>query len=127
MGIMVRGLLHGFGTLEGVRTVSDASRSPLLVLTLLGCTARSDSSEKPTDGSGRVLGVFWALSGTGALDRLLGAMGAGAKRPEVTEMLGGASEPRRLLENVFGSAFGAFCANSEGAVGPRASTVDAGA
>ena len=113
--------------LGGVWTDSDAPRSPLLVLTSLGCSVRSDSSEKPTAGSERVCGISCALAGTGVLGGLLGTMGTVAERPGATRTLVGVSELLILLENAFGSAFGAFCAMSEGPVGPRAFTVDAGA
>ena len=120
-------VLHGFGVLGVVWLDSDALRSPLLVLTLLGGSVRSASPEKLTAGSERVWGISCALVRPRVFGELLGKLGAGAERPGVTRTLGEASESRRLLENAFGSAFGAFCVTSEGAVGPQTSTVDAGA
>ena len=125
MRVTSRGVLHDVGMLGGVWTLSDALRSPLLVLTLLGCSVCSDSPEKPTAGSECVQGSSWMLAEMGVLGVLLGTIGTVAERPRVMRTLGDASESRRLLENAFGSAFGAFCAISEGTVGPRASTVDA--
>ena len=127
MRVTSRGVLHDVGMLGGVWTDSDAPRSPLLASAVQGSSARSDSSEKPPAGSERVCGISCALAGTGVLGGLLGTMGTVAERPGAVRTLVGVSELLRLLEDEFGSSFGAFCAISEGAVGPRASTVDAGA
>ena len=64
--------------------------------------------------------------GMGVFGGLLGTMGTVAEGPGVMQTLKGVLRLLRLLENEFGSAFGVFCAISEGVVGPQASTVDAG-